>query len=66
MQRQPKLVPSIVRPREPLIVDYDWETREYWLAVKDTRERIAGPFPSSFDALDFAATGLGRSDGHHR
>lgn len=61
MSREPKIPPSQQPDPEPkpvLYVDLDWDTREYYLFDQATRQKVAGPFPTSWAALEFAATGL--------
>lgn len=47
--------PQSPEPLPSLFVDYDWEKKLYYLAEVDTKRRVAGPFATSFDALDHAA-----------
>lgn len=47
--------PQPPEPLPTLFVDYDWNSGKYYIAELTTRARVAGPFKSSFAALDHAA-----------
>jgi hypothetical protein len=51
---------SVPAPPAPpvYIVRYDRETDRYFLGIEGTRQKVAGPFTTSWAALEFARTGL--------